>query len=119
MYAFMLGGYRSAASVFDAEPGLFAVLNGIATFLFNVGSAVVFLGFAGAFGTEATPGGVLSRRLAVVGVALCLISAAFALGMLVRIGTLSAAAPLGLAVFLLAAYLGFAIWRSRPTDAIE
>jgi hypothetical protein len=111
MYAFMLGGYPSAATVFDAEPGLFAVLNGIATFLFNVGNAVVFLGFAGAFATEATPQGVVAKGLAAFGVAVCLLSTVVAIGMLIGIGTLSAAAPLGLVVFLLTAYLGFAIWR--------
>jgi hypothetical protein len=111
MYAFMLGGYPNAATVFDTEPGLFAVLNGIATFLFNVGNAVVFLGFAGAFATEVAPAGVLPKGLAAAGVAFCLLGSVVALGMLMGIGALSAAAPLGLLVFMLTAYLGFAIWR--------
>ncbi len=119
MYAFMLGGYRGAATAYDTEPGLFAALNGIATFLFNVGNAIVFLGFAGAFATEATSTGVVSRGLASAGVAFCLLSALVALGMLMGIGVLSAAAPLGLVVFLLTSYLGFALWRRGKQTAAK
>jgi hypothetical protein len=111
MYAVMLGGYPSAAARFDDEPGLFAALNGIATLLFNVGNGVVFLGLAGAFAAERGSAGVVSRSLGTAGILLGLLSALTAFGMLMGIGSLSAAAPLGLIAFLLTTYLGFAIWR--------
>ena len=118
MYVFMLGGYPSAVAAFDAEPGLFGVLHGIAAFLFNVGNAVVFLGLAGAFATEAQSVGVLPKAIAAAGVALCLLSAIVAFGMLMGMVALSAAAPLGMVVFLLTTYLGCAIWRqSEPTES--
>lgn len=111
MYAFMLGGYPDAAAAFGEEPALFAALNGIATFLFNFGTAVVFFGLAGAFAAEIAPQGVVSRPLALAGVAFSLLGTVVALGMLVGVGAMEAAAPVGLVGFLLTAYLGLSIWR--------
>lgn len=117
MYAFMLGGYPSAVAAFNDEPGLFGALNGIATFLFNLGNTVVFLGLAGAFAAESRPSRVMSSAVGKVGIVLCLLSAIVAFGMLLGLGALSAAAPLGLVVFLLTGYLGIQIWRQR--DRVE
>ena len=105
------GGYPSAAGAFREEPALFAVISGIATFIFNLGNAVVFVGLAGAFATEATSRGAVPRGIALLGVALCLLSTIVAFGMFIGVVAMSSAAPLGLVVFALAAYLGLAIWR--------
>lgn len=111
MYPFMLGGYPDALAVFDETPGLIAVLNSIATFLFHLGNAVLSLGLAGVFITEATAPGVLPRWLALTGAALCLLGTGAAIGLLAGIGSMAAAAPGGVVGFLLTAYLGTAIWR--------
>lgn len=111
MYPFMLGGYPNAAAAFREEPALFAVINGIATFIFNLGNAVVFIGLASAFATEATSRGTVPRGIALLGVALCLLSTIVAFGMFMGVVAMATAAPLGLVVFALAAYLGFALWR--------
>lgn len=113
MYAFMLGGYPSAAAAFNDEPGLFAAVNGVATFLFNLGNTVVFLGLAGAFAAESSSSQVVSTSVGKMGVVVCLLSAVVALGMLLGLNALSAAAPLGLVVFLLTGYFGFQIWRQH------
>ena len=120
MYPFMLGGYPSAAGAFREEPALFAVINGIATFIFNLGNAVVFVGLAGAFATEATSRGAVPRGIALLGVALCLLSTIVAFGMFIGVVAMSSAAPLGLVVFALAVYLGLAIWRQgEPTRRVR
>lgn len=111
MYPVMLGGYPAAASGDDLA--LFGVLNGIATFVFNLGNVVVFLGLAGAFASEAAPGGVLPKGLAVAGAAVCALGAVVGLGMLAGVGAMAAAAPVGLIGFVLTAYLGLSIWRRR------
>lgn len=111
MYPLMLGGYPSVLSAFHEEPALFALINGIATFIFNAGNAVLFIGFAGAFVAETRPAGVVPRGIAFAGAALCLFSSVVAFGMLIGIVAMAAAAPLGLAAFGLNAFLGFAIWR--------
>jgi len=109
MYSIMLGGYPAAAS--SEALALFDALNGIATFLFHVGNVVVGFGLAGAFLTEAAPEGVVPRWIALIGATLFLISAIAALGLLAGVGSLENVAPLALVGFLLAAYLGFSIWR--------
>lgn len=119
MYAVMLGGYPSAAAAFATEPGLFAALNGIATFLFDFGSAVLFLGLAGAFAAESGSPEVLPAGVAKAGAMLSLLSALVAVGMLADVAALSAAAPLGLAMYLLAAYHGFALWRKTGRSAAQ
>jgi hypothetical protein len=115
MYAFMLGGYPSAAGAFNGEPGLFAALNGIATFLFNLGNCVVFLGLAVAYAAESGSDGAVSSTVGIAGIVLCLLSGAVAFGMLMGIDALSAAASLGLLVFLLTAYFGVRIWRQHES----
>jgi hypothetical protein len=110
MYAFMLGGFPAAAAASNA--GLFDVLNRIATFLFQVGNAVVFLGLAGAFASEAAPGGVITRGLALGGVAACLLGVVTALAMLAGMNAMAVAAPIGLIGFLITAYLGSALRRN-------
>lgn len=112
MYPFMLGGYPAAAAAASNEGlGLFDALNNIATFLFHIGNAVVFSGFAGAFLSEAAPGGVIARGLALGGMTVCLLGTVTASAMIAGVGAMAFAAPLGFIGFLLAAYLGVAIWR--------
>lgn len=108
MYPIMLGGYPHAAAAFDTEPALFGVLNGIAAFLFNAGNAIVFAGFAAVFAAEMRAAAV-PKAFATAGVALSLLSALVAVGSLIGVVALIAAAPLGLVAFALIAYLGFTI----------
>ena len=109
MYPLMLGGYPVAASGDDLA--LFGVLNGIATFIFNLGNVVVFLGLAGAFAAEVAPDGVVPKGLAVAGAVACALDAIAGLGMLAGVGAMAAAAPVALVGFVLTAYLGLSIWR--------
>jgi hypothetical protein len=109
MYPLMLGGFPAAIAADDLA--LFGALNGIATFVFNLGSVVAFLGLAGAFASEAAPGGVVARNLAWAGAIVCALGAFVGAGMLAGVGALAAAAPVGLVGFLLSAYLGLSIWR--------
>ena len=112
MYPVMLGGYPEAARVFESEPGLFAVLNSIAIFIFHVGNAVVFFGLAGVFLLESAPIGPLPRPLAIAGVVVSLLGVAGALGLLFGVGAMNVLAPVGLAAFLLGGYLGIALYRT-------
>lgn len=109
MYPVMIGGYPAAAAAGDLP--LFDALNRIATFVFDLGNVVVFLGLAGAFVSEAGPGGVVPRGLALTGAAVCALGAVVGLGMLAGVEALAAAAPIALLGFVLAAYLGLSIWR--------
>jgi len=70
MYALMLGGYPVGIDAFDTTPALIEALNEIATFLFYVGSAVLFLGFGAALFAESRATAVLPRRVGFVGVVL-------------------------------------------------
>jgi len=116
MYPVMLGGYPEAARVFESEPGLFAVLNSIANFIFQVGNAVVFCGLAGVFLLESVPTGPLPRPLGITGAVVSLLGAAGALGLLLGIGAMNVLAPVGLAAFLLGGYLGIALYRTPPRE---
>lgn len=109
MYPVMLGGYPAAAS--SGSLDLFDALNRVATFVFNLGNVVVFAGLAGAFASEAGPGGAVPKGLALTGAAVCALGAVGGLGMLAGVGAMSAAAPVGLVGFVLAGYLGLSIWR--------
>lgn len=113
MCAVMLGGYPAAAEAFGEVPALFEMLNEVAISLFALGNAVLYLGLGGAFVAEGAPDGVLGRWVAIIGAgAFCVMAV---LSVLLIIGTLSfgellLGIPLALLGFVLAAYLGRAIY---------
>lgn len=110
MYPLMLGGYPVAAAA-ATSLSLFAVLSGIAEFIFYIGNCVLFLGLAAAFASEAPPAGALSRGVALAGQFLFFIAFAAGIAMLAGIRSLQAVAPVALLAFLFASYLGFVIAR--------
>lgn len=110
MYPLMLGGYPVAADA-DASLSVFAVLSGIAEFIFYIGNCVLFLGLAAAFASEAPPEGALSRGVALAGQFLFFIAFVAGIAMLGGIRSLQAVAPVALLAFLFASYLGYAIAR--------
>lgn len=112
MYPVMLGGYPAAADTGDTL--LFETLNSIATFQFELGNTVIFLGLAGVFLAERRPAGVLPSWLGSVGALVSLLAGG--IGLLAVSGVefvpAEAGAPLGLLAFLLAAWMGYALSRA-------
>ena len=112
MYPIMLGGYPAAADAGGAR--LFEALNSIATFQFELGNTVIFLGLTGVFLAERRPAGVLPPWLGSVGALVGLLAGG--LGLLALSGVefvpAEAGAPLGLLAFFLAAWLGHALSRT-------
>src|SRR5690606_33610839 len=94
MYPLMLGGYPLAASADTLT--LFGALNGIATWIFNLGNFILFAGLTAAFIIEGDTGVSISSRMASIGALLSGIASLAALGMLAGIDAMAAAAPVGL-----------------------
>lgn len=110
MYPIMLAGYPEAIRVFATEPAIMAILNKIATFIFQAGNLVIFVGLAGAFivsGQSKT----ISASIASAGTVLAFVGAVAALGMILGVQALQMFAPAGVLSVMLTAYLGFAIFR--------
>jgi hypothetical protein len=112
MYPIMLGGYPAAADAGDAL--LFEALNSIATFQFELGNSVMFLGLAGVFLAERRPAGALPPWLGSVGALVGLLAGGVGLLAVSGVEFVSAetGAPFGLLAFLLAAWLGYALSRA-------
>ena len=111
LYPIMLGGYPEAMRVYETEPGLMAVLNSIAYFIFYFGSAVMFLGLAAAFALGPESNGGMPSWRATTGVILCVVGFIGMIGALFGYPKLLMLAPSGVLAYLLASYLGFSIWR--------
>lgn len=111
MYSFMLGGYPAAMSAVQTTPALFASLNGSAFFLFYLGNAAIFLGFAGLYLTEGSLGEVVSRRVGWIGSTTCVLG--MILLVTVATGRISivVAAPFALLAHLFIGYFGVALYR--------
>ena len=109
MYPLMLGGYPLAASADTLT--LFGALNGIATWIFNLGNFILFAGLTAAFIIEGDTGVSISSRMASIGALLSGIASLAALGMLAGIDAMAAAAPVGLIAFIAAGWMGIVIWR--------
>jgi hypothetical protein len=116
MYPLMLGGYPEAIGVFENEPGLMAVLNSVAFFIFYVGNAVLFLGLGMAFTLGSTTTGGMRSWVTTTGAVLCLVGLVGMIGGLFGIGAMMVLAPFGVIATLLSSYLGYSIWRAgaRP-----
>ncbi len=116
MYAFTLGAYPPALAAYDSQPATFAAFRGAATALFYTGSAVLFLGLAGAFLAQTSgPGRQVPRWVAFGGAVAGLIATIQAAALLAGLKQLAIAAPSAIVTFLLASLLGLAIWRGgRP-----
>ncbi len=112
MYPLMLGGYPEAIGFFDSEPGLMAVLNSVAIFIFYVGNAVLFLGLGMAFTLGSTTTGGMRSWVTTTGAVLCLVGLVGMIGGLFGVGAMIVLAPFGLLATLLASYLGYSIWRA-------
>lgn len=112
MYPLMLGGYPEAIGFFENEPGLMAVLNSVAFFIFYVGNAVLFLGLGMAFTLGSTATGGIRPWVTRTGAVLCLVGLAGVIGGLFGIGAMTVLAPFGVLATLLASYLGYSIWRA-------
>lgn len=110
MYPIMLGGYPAALET-DSPLSHFAVVNGVAQSIFQMGNCVIFIGFAVAFASEGPPHGVLSRAVAIAGQIVFLSALVAGIAMVLGFEFLQWAAPVGLLAFLLAGYLGGAIAR--------
>jgi hypothetical protein len=113
MCAVMLGGYPAAAAAFEAVPALFEMLNEVVIALFALGNVVLYLGLGGVFIAEGASDGVLARWVGLAGGGVCFVMSG--LSVLLLIGTLSfgellLGIPLALLGFVLAAYLGGAIY---------
>jgi len=111
LYPLMLGGYPEGMRVYETEPGLMAVLNSIAYFVFYFGSAVMFLGLAAAFALGPDSNGGMPSWLTTTGVILCVVGFVGMIGALFGFPKLMKLAPSGVLAYLLASYLGFSIWR--------
>lgn len=109
MYAFMLGGYPAAAGAAGQVPALLEAFNGAAMFLFGLGNMVVFLGQAGVLLSEARPGGVIARPVALAGGVVCLIEVLLFAGVLLGVVGMMAAGPGALLATIVMVYLGIAI----------
>ncbi|MGD8690596.1 MAG: hypothetical protein PVI37_11730 [Gammaproteobacteria bacterium] len=114
MYPLMLGGLPTATS--SSDLALFGAINSIASFLFNMGNVLVSFGLSGAFLVEAKPTGSVPGWLSLAGGVLFLVIGLAAIGLIAGVGALHALAPLGLLGYLLAAYLGYVIWRPQPRE---
>lgn len=112
LYPLMLAGYPEAARLFSSEPGLMAVLNDLAWFLFYFGTTALFLGLALAFALGSDANGGLPGWLRKSGVMLGLIGAIGSASGLFGLSMMMVLSPFGLLANLLAGYLGFSIWRS-------
>jgi hypothetical protein len=116
MYPLMLGGYPEAMGFFENEPGLMAVLNSVAFFIFYVGNAVLFLGLGLAFTLGSTATGGMRSWVTTTGAVLCLVGLVGMIGGLLGVSVMTVLAPFGLIATLLSSYLGYSIWRAgaRP-----
>ena len=116
MYPLMLGGYPEAIGFFENEPGLMAVLNSVAFFIFYVGNAVLFLGLGMAFTLGSTTTGGMRSWVTTTGAVLCLVGLVGMIGGLFGIGAMMVLAPFGVIATILSSYLGYSIWRAgaRP-----
>lgn len=119
MYPVMLAGYPEALKYFSSEPGLMAVLHRVATFIFYVANLVLFVGLAGGFHLEQEPDGVLPNWFARLGVAICLIGALGFCAMIAGANIMNLFAPIGLLIFVLASFLGIAIWREAARGRLR
>ena len=112
MHPLMLGGYPEALKAFESEPGLMAMLNGLAWFIFYFGTAVLFLGFAAVFALGPESNGGIPSWLGTTGVTLSLIGFVGMTAGLFGYSTMMILSPFGLLANLLAGYLGYSIWRA-------
>jgi hypothetical protein len=111
LYPLMLSGYPEAMRIYATEPGVMAVLNSIANFVFYFGSAVMFLGLAMVFALGPASNGGVPSWLATTGIILCLVGFIGMIGGLFDYPKIMMLAPSGVLAYLLASYLGFSIWR--------
>ena len=112
MYPLMLRGYPEAIGFFENEPGIMAVLNGVAFFIFYVGNAALFLGLGMAFTLGPTSTGGMRSWVTTTGVVLCLTGLLGMIGGILGFGAMMVLAPFGVLATLLASYLGYSIWRA-------
>jgi hypothetical protein len=111
LYPLMLSGYPEALHNYETEPGLMAVLNSMAYFIFYFGSATMFLGLATVFALGRESNGGIPSWLAMTGIIVCLLGFAGMVGSLFGYSKIMILAPFGVLAYLLASYLGFSIWR--------
>ncbi len=111
LYPLMLGGYPEALRNYETEPGLMAVLNSIAYFVFYFGSATMFLGLAAVFALGRESNGGIPSWLAMTGIIVCLLGFAGMVGSLFGYSKIMTLAPFGVLAYLIASYLGLSIWR--------
>jgi len=107
----MLSGYPEALRNYETEPGLMAVLNSIAYFVFYVGSATMFLGLATVFALGRESNGGLPSWLSMTAVIICILGFSGMVGSLFGYSKIMKLAPFGVLAYLIASYLGFSIWR--------
>jgi hypothetical protein len=107
----MLAGYPEAMKYFDDEPGLMAVLNEVAVFIFHVANFVLMIGLAAGFATEGSQGHTLSIWLKRLGVGVCLLAAFGFVGMAAGSSAIEVLAPVGVLAFVLSGFLGLSIYR--------
>jgi len=119
MSGFITGAYRPALELYSERPELFESLNGAATIWFQAGTAVLLLGFAGAFLAEASAQDRLAPRwVALPGAVAAGVGAVMAAGSLMGLGAVAAIG--GAAIFIalpLAGALGVLIWRRERGGA--
>ena len=111
LYPLMLGGYPEALRNYETEPGLMAVLNSIAYFVFYFGSATMFLGLATVFTLGRESNGGIPSWLAMTGIIVCLLGFTGMVGSLFGYSKITTLAPFGVVAYVIASYLGFSIWR--------
>ena len=116
LYPLMLSGYPEALRNYETEPGLMAVLNSIAYFVFYFGSATMFLGLAMVFALGRESNGGIPSWLAIMGIIVSFLGFAGMVGSLFGYSKIMTLAPFGVLAYLIASYLGFSIWRmgNRP-----
>ena len=107
----MLGGYPEALRNYETEPGLMAVLNSIAYFVFYFGSATMFAGLAMVFALGRDSNGGMPSWLAMTGIIVCFLGFAGMVGSLFAYSKIMTLAPFGVLAYLIASYLGFSIWQ--------
>jgi len=111
LYPLMLGGYPEALRNYETEPGVMAVLNSIAYFVFYFGSATMFAGLAMVFALGRDSNGGMPFWLTMTGIIVCCLGFAGMVGSLFGYSKIMTLAPFGVLAYLLASYLGFSIWR--------
>jgi len=112
LYPIMLSGYPEAVRVYETEPGVMAVLNSMAYFIFYFGSATMFVGMATVFALGRDSNGRIPSWLAMTGIIVCLLGFSGMIGSVFGFTKIMTLAPFGVLAYLLASYLGFSIWRN-------